>query len=329
MTEFLKLLKADLLDRRLLPFVALIGVGLVAALSYAVLAGGPSASRETVTSVPPSATGVAVSAAPTNADQAVAETTSGAFAQRGGNTHDPFSPLSGAAAVASSTSPASPSTASSTKSSSSSGSNSPTTPSSGSGGAKGESSTPVPSKPTKHTVVVHYVVTAQFGVVPPPPPSGAPAAAPQLKTYAKLTVNEPIPAKSNPQLVFLGVVLRTGKDAVFALTGESILHGGATCMPSATHCQAIELQPGQTEQLESFEANGTPVTYELRLVSIARSVGSASAARASSVSQAELRTGRELLRRAGLNMLPGLRYSQAQDLLVPVSGAAFAVGARG
>jgi hypothetical protein len=176
--------------------------------------------------------------------------------------------------------------------------------------------------------VVRYVVTAQFGVVPPPA-SGAPQAAPQLQTYAKLTVNQPIPAKSNPQLVFLGVVLRTGKDAVFALTGESILHGAATCMPSATHCQAIELQPGQTETLESFEANGTPVTYELKLVSIARSVGAASAARASSVSQGELKVGRELLRRAGLNILPGLRYSQAQDLLVPASGAAFAVGARG
>jgi hypothetical protein len=182
---------------------------------------------------------------------------------------------------------------------------------SGSGTAKGESAVPTPSKPSKPKVVVHYLVTAQFGVVPPAP------APPQLKTYADMTVNEPIPAKDNPQLVFVGVVLSTGKDAVFALTGESILHGNATCVPSPTHCQAIELAAGQSETLESFEANGNAVTYELKLVSIARKVGSASAARARSASKRALSIGRELLRQAGVSALPGLRYPSVNGLLVP------------
>ena len=40
MTAFLRSVKADLLDVRLLPFLALVGVALVAAVAYAVLGGG-------------------------------------------------------------------------------------------------------------------------------------------------------------------------------------------------------------------------------------------------------------------------------------------------
>ena len=47
MTDFLSSLKADLLDRRLLPLVALVAVGLVAAVAYAVLGGGSSAATPT------------------------------------------------------------------------------------------------------------------------------------------------------------------------------------------------------------------------------------------------------------------------------------------
>ena len=42
MSDFLNSVKADLLDRRLLPFVALVVLALVAAVAYAVLGGGSS-----------------------------------------------------------------------------------------------------------------------------------------------------------------------------------------------------------------------------------------------------------------------------------------------
>ena len=112
---------------------------------------------------------------------------------------------------------------------------------------------------------VHYHVTAQLGVVPVVA-EGAPAQPAQLKTYKDMALDEPLPGKANPQLVFLGVVLRTGKEALFGLTGAAILHGSGACQPSATQCQAIDLQVGQSETLEVVEADGSTVTYELKLV---------------------------------------------------------------
>ena len=97
MTDFLGSLKADLLDRRMLPLLALVGVALVGALAYAVLGGGSSSTSPTATtSAPPislGAPGIAISQAPSSASQAIAETTSGSARQRGGSSRDPFTPL--------------------------------------------------------------------------------------------------------------------------------------------------------------------------------------------------------------------------------------------
>jgi hypothetical protein len=167
-------------------------------------------------------------------------------------------------------------------------------------------------------VVIHFHATAQFGVVPAPV-EGAPPQPAQLQTHKDMAIDEPLPGKDNPQLVYLGVVLKTGKDAVFGLTGEAIVHGSATCKPSPTQCQAIELGIGQSETLEVFGPTGQPVTYELKLLSITKSVSStASTARAHGASNARSKAGRALLRHAGLLALPGLRYSFQQGGLVSV-----------
>ena len=115
--------------------------------------------------------------------------------------------------------------------------------------------------------------------------------------------------------MYLGVVLRTGKAAVFELTGEVIIHGSAKCLPSAVHCQAIELQVGQSETLESIEPNGTPVTYEIKLVSISRSETTASAARAHIAVKGLSRLQRKLLRRLPAALLAGVRDSRASGVL--------------
>jgi hypothetical protein len=314
MTEFLSSLKADLLDRRLLPFVALVVLALVGAVAYLVLGGSSSSTQPPAAiSAAPVAKGIAVSASAANPDQAPAETTSGAHVQRHGIARNPFTPLPGAAK------PASSSAATTTKPAASTtpGGSSTTTGGSGGSSSKGETLPTVPAKPAKPRIVIRYHVTAQFGVVPAPPADGTPAPAPQLKTYENLTVDQPIPAKDNPQLVFLGVLLRTGKDAVFGLTGEAILHGNAKCLPSATHCQAIQLSPGQSETLESFEANGNPVTYELKIVKIVKSASTASVSSARPTSTGAANAGLALLRGAGLTDLPGLRYS-SEGMLVPM-----------
>jgi len=94
MNDFLISLKADLLDRRLLPLVALVAAGLIAAIAYTVLGGGGSSATPTaaLSSGPASASsGIAISQSDT--EKAVAETTSGGSAQHGGKVHNPFTPL--------------------------------------------------------------------------------------------------------------------------------------------------------------------------------------------------------------------------------------------
>ncbi len=305
MRNFLDSLRSDLLDRRFLPVLALLGVALIAALAFAVLGGGSSTgSTPSATSAATSATGpvgtIAITPAPT-ANEAVAETTSGAH-QHSGAPRNPFTPLpSSKAKSATASTPAKSSSASS--SSSSSGSSSSSSTSTGGSTLKTET-TPKPVAPVKR-VYIHYHVTAEFGLVPAAA-EGAPA---QLKTYPNMALDEPLPSKTNPQLLFLGVVLRTGKDAVFALTGAAILHGNGVCKPSPTQCQAIQLPIGQSETLEVVEANGQSATYELKLVSISKNVGSAAAAKAHAASAASSKAGRTLLRRSGLSALPGTRYS--------------------
>jgi hypothetical protein len=155
-------------------------------------------------------------------------------------------------------------------------------------------------------VYVHYHVTAQLGVVPVVA-EGAPAQPAQLKTYKDMALDEPLPDKANPQLVFLGVVLRTGKEALFGLAGAAILHGSGSCQPSATQCQAIDLQVGQSETLEVVEADGSTVTYELKLASIDKTTSTASTARVRDAFRAQAKAARELARRAP--KLSELRYS--------------------
>jgi hypothetical protein len=301
--------------------LAILGVALLAALAYAVLG-----ARSSTSSTPPTSSSassgargatraLAISQAPAP-NQAVAETTSGSH-QHTSTPHNPFTPLPGAKKATSSSGNSAASKGSSSSGTSSAGSGKPTS----SAGGTAPATTLKPIAPAKR-VVVHFHVTAQFGIVPVVA-EGAPPQPAQLQTYKDMAIDEPLPGKDNPQLVYLGVVLKTGKDAVFGLTGEAILHGSATCKPSPTQCQGIELGIGQTEKLEVVGPTGQPVTYELKLLSITKSVSSASTARAHAASNAKSKAGRALLRHAGLSALPGLRYSFQRGGLVSVGHRAF------
>ncbi len=247
---------------------------------------------------------VTITQAPAGTSQAVAETTSGA-SKRSGSSRNPFTPLPEAKAKSASSSSSSAKSASSSPSggSSSSSGSGKSTPSSG-------GTTPTPLKPIAPAkkIYIHFHVTAQFGVVPTPV-AGAPAQPAQLKTYADMPLNEPLPA-TEPQLVYVGVEVSNGKDAAFALTGEAILHGAATCKPSPTQCQAIVLAPGQSETLEVVGSTGQTTTYELKLISVTKTVSdSASTARAHGArahtagAGGDSKAGRALVQRAGLSGL--------------------------
>jgi hypothetical protein len=332
MNEFLNSLKSDLLDRRLIPVVGLVAVVLIAAVAYAVLGGGSSESpsaASTVTSVVKSP-GVPVSEVKTADVTASAETTSGSSHQTGGTSRNPFAPVPGVKQAESASAAASKAAAGSAASGSSSGSGaeSGSSESGSSGSSSTGGATPTPSETTKPSTPTKtkdkqtaYHVAVLFGqIVPGTPPQSA-----GLAPFGDLARQQPLPSAGQALVVFRGVIAG-GKSATFTLVGEAILRGAAKCLPSASQCQAIDLQPGQTEELEYLPPGGNAVTYALQVVSI-----ESSKAKASDVHHVygggESKAGLALLRRTGLESLPGLRYSAAKGVLVFAGRHAFAARA--
>ncbi len=303
MTEFLSSLKADLLDRRLMPLVALVVVALAGAIAYAALSGGTS----TATPAPVASAGSPATASPGLAtsqntpEKAVSEMTAGTVVQRRGTAHNPFTPLPEPKAKTAATTSASSSSAGSSSSGAASGSSS-------TGSSKSSEPTPAkPSKPSKPKTVYHVAVL--FGAIPGP--GTAPTA--QLTPYENLKLLTPLPSASQPLVVFRGVTAG-GKSATFTLVGEAILHGPGACLPSAAQCEAIDMSIGQSEQLEYLTPTGLTVIYELNIVSITSS--QVSTAGVKNVLRQESKAGRRLLRRAGLVAIPGLRSSSQPGVLV-------------
>jgi hypothetical protein len=316
MNDFLSSLKTDLTDRRLVPFVALVLAALLAAIVYVVLAGG-SSGPSTPVALAPSPSGVTpgLAISPSTPETAVAETTDGVGAQRKGPAHDPFDVLPAVArANAVAAARAAKLAAATTKgassgagASSSAGSKSEPTSKAGGSTPSAPATSTTPSKPIKPQTVYHVAVL--FGITPAATtPPGTP-----LTSFQNLKLQTPLPSSNQPLVVFRGVTAG-GKSATFTLVGEAILHGAATCLPSATQCQAIDMKPGQTEQLE-FLQGGQTVTYELQVVSIKAAKASTAAVKrllAHGVSKA----GLEVLRRAGLVSIPYLSYSSHVGVLV-------------
>lgn len=326
MTEFLSSLKADLLDRRMLPLLALLGVGLAAAIAYVVLGGGGGSSsgggsRSTPSaSVAPASPGssgpsLPVTQAPANPNAAVAETTEGARYQHHSGAHNPFTPLakaktasssggSGSSGGSSSTAQsATPSSTGSTGSSSGSGSSG-----AGAGGATPEKpAEPTPTKPQPHKPKTVYTVDVLYGVAPTV--SGQVS---QLTPFTGLKRMQPLPSAQDPRVVYAGVS-SNGQDALFTLAGEAILKGQGTCVPRPTQCEAIALAQEQSEEFGYLEESGQTVVYELKVVSIAKH--QASAARAARVNRLD-RAGQVLMRRLSPYFLRHLRFSSARGVLV-------------
>lgn len=321
MSAFLNSVKADLLDRRIAPLVAVGVAALLVAVGYVVFGGGSSSPTPATGSTPAlsaAAGGIAVSQPTTS--KAVAETTIGVAEQRQGAARNPFAPLPSVARLqaaemaktTSATSPASQSSSSTSSAGSSTGS--------GSESAIQPKSEPAPSTPAKPPAPAKpqpvYGVAVLFGVIPPE----TPAEGVQLTPYENIKLFTALPSAQLPLIAYRGVTAK-GKSATFTLVGEVILHGGAVCLPSASQCQAIGLKAGQTEQLEYLTPGGQAVTYELRIVSI--SSKAASAASVKGLLGASSKAGRELLRREGLMTLPGLRYSPQAGVLVLAGHPAF------
>ena len=322
MSAFLNSVKADLLDRRIAPLVAVGVVALLAAVGYVAFGGGSSSPTPATGSTPAlsaAAGGIAVSQPTTS--KAVAETTNGVAEQRQGASRNPFAPLPSVARLqAAETAKTASATSVATSPPSSSTSSASSSTGSGSGSVTQPKSEPAPSTPTKPATPAKpqpgYDVVVLFGVIPPE----TPAESAQLTPYENIKLFTALPSAQLPLIAYRGVTAK-GKSATFTLVGEVILHGGAVCLPSASQCQAIGLKAGQTEQLEYLTPGGQAITYELRIVSI--SSKSASAASVKDLLGDSSKAGRELLSREGLMTLPGLRYSSQAGVLVLAGHPAF------
>ena len=324
MNAFFNSLKSDLLDRRLTPLLALLGVALLAAIAYAATGGGSSATAPAASTpaVAPKTSGIAVTAAATTKTP-VAETTSGAAEQTGGGAaRNPFKPLPGVKSATTATTPASaspaPASGSAASGESSSGSEGSSSEGSSSGGSGSETNSQSGGTQQQKKASKAYKVSVLFGTAP----AGTPALSAGLNSYEDLKRQQPLPSATQPLIVFRGVVAG-GKSATFTLVGEAILRGSAACLPSASQCQAIDLKEGDTEELEYVPLGGTAITYELHVVKIesikAKTGQDAKAAKIASVADAsgvESKAGLRILREYGLTAVPGLRYSRDGSVLV-------------
>jgi hypothetical protein len=314
MTDFLTSVKADLLDRRMRPLVAVVAVGLVAAIAYAILGGGSGASSTVPTTSGPSVAASGLAAHQSTTEKAVTEMT-GAPSKQGGAAHNPFAPLPQAKVKVTAASPSTGTSSSSASASPSASAPAKSSPSS----TGGSTPTPAPSKPTTPSKPVQpakpkavYHVAVLFGVLPD---STTP-----LTPYEDLKLLTPLPSAAQALVIFRGVTAG-GKSATFTVVGEVILHGQGACLPSATQCEAIDLQPGAAEQLEYLEPSGQTVVYELKVVSIASA--NASSAAVKSLLHGESKAGRELLSHDGLEAIPYLHASSQVGVLVFAGHPAF------
>jgi len=152
-----------------------------------------------------------------------------------------------------------------------------------------------------------------------------PATTTPLTPYVDVKLLTPLPSSEQPLVVFRGVTAG-GKSATFTLVGEApILHGEGACLPSASQCEALDLQAGKAEQLEYLSSSGQIVSYELQVVSIVSSKASSSAFK--NAMRGESKAGRELLRHDGLTSIPYLHYSSQKGVLVFAAHSAFGTGA--
>ena len=322
MNDFLQLAQGDLLDSRLLPVVALLGVALArrARLRRARRRGlldarrRPRASRALRRERSDGA--VTISQAPAEPQRrsprrpaAPPSSTTGARATRSRRCRKPKQGHAPASARA---------PARSSSSTSSSGVGHGSTASSGAD----DSQRPRrgrPSRPSGEAEGLQsYHVTVLFGEVPAPVPD-APAPA-QLKPYNLQLLNAAA-LQGDPLLVFRGRRAAQRQDATFTLTGEAILHGSGTCLPSA-YAVPGDRAASRAERAARSTSADRPGhrRYELRLVSISQSV-SLRVHRARATLGHRSKAGRELLRRAGLIALPGLRYSPRRACSSLRSGA--------
>ena len=229
---FLKSLWADLVEKNLWPIAMALLVALVAV--PVVLGSGGEAPFDATALGATGATGGLGAQA-----QVVLDEPGATRRDRGGKLRDPFkqkpvpatgtSGATGTPAAAASTATL---TAPTPEPSKATGGTAPATGATGSGG----SPIPTPESRSRIPGLSEYVTEIRLG-------EAGDARTP--RTVARLT---PMPSTDQPSFVYLGV-LSDRRTAVFLLSSDVKPSGRATCRPSKTLCETIEMRAGQTAKL--------------------------------------------------------------------------------
>jgi hypothetical protein len=129
----------------------------------------------------------------------------------------------------------------------------------------------------------------------------------------------PLPSTTDPFMVYMGVT-DNGKTAVFLLSSDAKATGDGVCHPSATSCETVEMKAGDVEFLDVNTGDAAnPVQYELDLTRIVKKASTSGSTSGSGSSTAALNAGAQVVNRsraAGSPALSGYAFDPQTGALV-------------
>jgi hypothetical protein len=231
--SFLRNLVSDLVEKRLWP-VALLLVGALVAVPFLLGGGGTSAAEPVETAT---ATATTTTTATTIR---VSEDTNLAAMAPTGTKHNPFKqPKAEKAATPDEGAATTPS-------------ESVATPTSGDTGSTGGTPTPSPSTPSTTPAPSDSPTTPKtdenMKAIRVDLSFGEPGSTKQ-KDHTDIARLSALPSADKPIVIFLGVK-KDKKTATFLISSDATATGDGSCKPSATNCQTIEMQEGDSTFLD-------------------------------------------------------------------------------
>jgi hypothetical protein len=298
---FLVALRADLVEKRLLPIIALLVVAVVAIpVAFTATASKAPAVSTPPTPVTPSGPGAALAAAPPRQQ---------ASTRPLGHLRDPFlvhgrPPTS----IGTSTSPitARPPTGATGPSGITIPPRAPSSGTTGPGGATGTkpgNSLKPPLNPISKLELAVYSVDYSFG-------QGA-----NMKIISNGLRLDAMPANTAPVVQYLGVT-KDAASAAFLVWGPATASGDGICIDGQTPCQVVELKPGDTEFIDVLVPGAGLVQFEVDMLAI-HSKQAATQAEALKAHLLQSADGVKALSLSNATALAKLEYSTVYGTLLP------------
>ncbi|MEI2702044.1 MAG: hypothetical protein V9E83_06540 [Baekduia sp.] len=88
-----------------------------------------------------------------------------------------------------------------------------------------------------------------------------------VKRYSNITKLTPLPSEDNPLFVYQGVNT-DGDAAVFLISTEAVPSGDGKCEPAGNDCQKLTIKKDQVEYFDVPSGTGGITQYELKILSI-------------------------------------------------------------